>query len=223
MNKYTYTIGRSKNNDFVIDDPSVSRVHLRVELENMGKISVEDLDSSNGTLVNGRRIRKSLLVRNDQLLLGNYQVDVNKLLMDLQKLYQEKSKDYSIPFKAMISDFETYEQEKRKIMNSGKKSGYIRVGLSLLVMVILLVFPDIIPDNLRYPAILSVGILGSIFAINGQNAGKRRDELDLLQARYEDNLTCPNPNCKAPLINRSLAAWKEMKKCRKCGVRYFGD
>jgi len=223
MDRYTYTIGRSKSNDIVIDDPSVSREHLRVELENTGKITVEDLDSSNGTLVNGRRIRKSLLVANDQLLLGDYRVDVNNLMMYLQELYREKSKDYSIPFRAMIPDFEIYEREKRKIMNSGKKGAYLRVGLSLVILIVLLAFPDIIPDEIRYPVILGVGIVGSVFAIHGQNAGNRRDALDLLQARYEDKLICPNPRCKAPLINRSLVAWKEVKKCRKCGGRYFRD
>jgi uncharacterized protein YraI len=51
----TLTIGRAQDNDVVLDDPQVSRHHARV-LHRGDQISVEDLGSTNGTLVNGRRI-----------------------------------------------------------------------------------------------------------------------------------------------------------------------
>lgn len=48
-------IGRSPDNDLVLDDPRVSRHHAR--LSHQGDVLVvEDLGSTNGTLVNGRRI-----------------------------------------------------------------------------------------------------------------------------------------------------------------------
>jgi pSer/pThr/pTyr-binding forkhead associated (FHA) protein/uncharacterized protein YgiM (DUF1202 family) len=51
----TLTIGRAQDNDVVLDDPQVSRHHARV-LRRGDQIIVEDLGSTNGTLVNGRRI-----------------------------------------------------------------------------------------------------------------------------------------------------------------------
>src|SRR6185436_368786 len=47
------TLGRDVNNDIVIDDPSVSRNHARV-VRGPDGFTIEDLDSFNGTTVNGR-------------------------------------------------------------------------------------------------------------------------------------------------------------------------
>lgn len=49
------TVGRAQDNDIVLDDPQVSRHHARV-MRRGDEIIVEDLGSTNGTLVNGRRI-----------------------------------------------------------------------------------------------------------------------------------------------------------------------
>ena len=52
------TLGRSQENDIVLDDPQVSRHHAQV-IRRGNQIIVEDLGSTNGTLVNGRRITGS--------------------------------------------------------------------------------------------------------------------------------------------------------------------
>ena len=49
------TVGRAIDNDLVFDDPSLSRKHCRVR-HNGEYIELEDLGSSNGTFVNGRKI-----------------------------------------------------------------------------------------------------------------------------------------------------------------------
>jgi pSer/pThr/pTyr-binding forkhead associated (FHA) protein len=51
----TLTVGRAADNDVVFDDPSLSRKHSRLH-RSPGAIDVEDLGSSNGTYVNGRRV-----------------------------------------------------------------------------------------------------------------------------------------------------------------------
>jgi len=52
--KDTVTIGRTSDADVVIGDPSVSRLHARLGLR--GEFFVEDLDSTNGTRILGRRL-----------------------------------------------------------------------------------------------------------------------------------------------------------------------
>ena len=49
------TIGRAQDNDVVLDDPQVSRYHAHL-MRHGDEIIIEDLGSTNGTLVNGRRI-----------------------------------------------------------------------------------------------------------------------------------------------------------------------
>jgi uncharacterized protein YraI len=55
MSGDSITIGRAQDNDVVLDDPQVSRHHARLTQRN-DQIVIEDLGSTNGTLVNGRRI-----------------------------------------------------------------------------------------------------------------------------------------------------------------------
>jgi tetratricopeptide (TPR) repeat protein len=50
------TVGRGVGNDLVLDDPSMSRKHSKMRRIGGGRIEVEDLNSANGTYVNGRKI-----------------------------------------------------------------------------------------------------------------------------------------------------------------------
>ena len=52
--------GSAPENQFVIDDPTVSRVHFKIEVDRSG-YRVRDLDSKNGTLVNGVRVTDAYL------------------------------------------------------------------------------------------------------------------------------------------------------------------
>jgi hypothetical protein len=64
-------IGRADTAGQTIRDPSLSRQHARIEL-NQGEIWLEDLDSTNGTFINGQRIHRRTLVRpGDQIRCGS--------------------------------------------------------------------------------------------------------------------------------------------------------
>lgn len=64
-------IGRSHENDIVIDDPSVSRQHASIWINN-SEYSLQDNGSSNGTFINGMIINGSArLNRHDILKVGN--------------------------------------------------------------------------------------------------------------------------------------------------------
>ena len=71
------TIGRAPRADFVVDAPLVSRLHCRLTLQDDG-VLVEDLESTNGTFVNGRRVRKGLLASGDMLRVGRMEFAVRK-------------------------------------------------------------------------------------------------------------------------------------------------
>jgi len=71
-------IGRDSGNDIQIDNMAVSREHARITREpailNKGPDDyfVEDLDSINGTFVNGQKVDKKLLVTGDEITIGKY-------------------------------------------------------------------------------------------------------------------------------------------------------
>jgi pSer/pThr/pTyr-binding forkhead associated (FHA) protein len=62
-------IGRSPRCDLVLDDPTVSRRHAELVPADDGWI-VSDLSSTNGTRVNGWRIRRAAIALDDELMLG---------------------------------------------------------------------------------------------------------------------------------------------------------
>lgn len=66
----TTRVGRSEESEIVLVDPSVSRLHAVVDLDG-GEPIVRDLDSTNGTFVNGRRVQVEALRDGDELLFGN--------------------------------------------------------------------------------------------------------------------------------------------------------
>ncbi len=55
LQKDVYTVGREAGNDIIINDAQVSRHHARLTLQGSAYV-LEDLGSTNGTFVNGRRV-----------------------------------------------------------------------------------------------------------------------------------------------------------------------
>src|ERR1700689_791969 len=69
LNRTPFSVGRKVDKDLVIADPRVSRDHAQIILEEDGFFLV-DLGSKNGTFVNGERIQRQKLERNDRLEFG---------------------------------------------------------------------------------------------------------------------------------------------------------
>ena len=70
------TVGRARQADFSIDVPLLSRRHCRLTVSPVGQLEVADLDSTNGTFVNGRRVRRATLVAGDRLRVGRLELTV---------------------------------------------------------------------------------------------------------------------------------------------------
>jgi pSer/pThr/pTyr-binding forkhead associated (FHA) protein len=67
------TVGRRPYNDVVLDNLVVSGEHAAIVVDGACAF-VEDLESTNGTLVNGNRVRKQLLQSSDQIGIGMYRI-----------------------------------------------------------------------------------------------------------------------------------------------------
>jgi pSer/pThr/pTyr-binding forkhead associated (FHA) protein len=71
------TMGRAPRADFVVDAALVSRVHCRFTLNETNELQLEDLGSTNGTFVNGKKVRRTQLSDGDKLTVGRVQFVVN--------------------------------------------------------------------------------------------------------------------------------------------------
>ena len=67
------TIGRDASCDLALDDPKVSRFHARIAASD-GLVLLDDLGSTNGTMVNGARVSRAALVSGDAISVGDTQI-----------------------------------------------------------------------------------------------------------------------------------------------------
>jgi predicted component of type VI protein secretion system len=73
LTKDRTSLGRRPYNDIVIDNLAVSGEHAVLLLEG-SQVYLEDLNSTNGTYVNGKAVKKQLLQNNDTIEIGKYKI-----------------------------------------------------------------------------------------------------------------------------------------------------
>ena len=77
------TLGRRPYNDIVIDNLAVSGEHAVLQMVG-ADVFIEDLNSTNGTYINGKAVKKQLLTHNDTVEIGKYKI----------KFHVEEGSDY---------------------------------------------------------------------------------------------------------------------------------
>jgi ABC transport system ATP-binding/permease protein len=73
------TIGRSSGAEFIVDAALVSRLHCQLTAT-ADALQVKDLGSTNGTFVNGRRVKAAELREGDKLSVGRLELVVSRRL-----------------------------------------------------------------------------------------------------------------------------------------------
>jgi pSer/pThr/pTyr-binding forkhead associated (FHA) protein len=68
------TLGRATGADFSLDGALVSRVHCRLVALPGGELEIRDLESTNGTFVNGKRVQTAVLQSGDRLQVGRVEL-----------------------------------------------------------------------------------------------------------------------------------------------------
>lgn len=107
------TIGKANDNEYVVNDPSVSRHHAQLTYEKEGHWILEDLGSTNGTFVNGIQIARKQVTSKDVIKLGDsYVLNLAEVL--------KANNDYSEEFAALKQVYDNYIQAKIKIQSSNQ-------------------------------------------------------------------------------------------------------
>ncbi len=92
-----FMVGREEDNNLVLDRVNVSGYHLRFRRHD-GDVQVEDLESTNGTYVNGRRVRGVRKVsRGDRIYVGDYilMLDGDEPIIDAEQQLDDPNDDDS--------------------------------------------------------------------------------------------------------------------------------
>ncbi|MBV9573932.1 MAG: FHA domain-containing protein, partial [Acidobacteriales bacterium] len=104
-----FTVGRKIDKDLVIADPRVSRDHAVIISEN-GKFCVVDGDSKHGTFVNGERVTRKTLERNDRLEFGVR--ETSYVVFHPQHASSNTARDFLTQISGMHISTETTDLEK---------------------------------------------------------------------------------------------------------------
>ena len=73
------TIGRTARADFIVDAALISRLHCRLTADKSDQLVVEDLGSTNGTMVNGKKVDRVVLRAGDMLTVGRVEFRVQEV------------------------------------------------------------------------------------------------------------------------------------------------
>jgi hypothetical protein len=107
------TIGKAGDNDFVADDPHVSRYHARLLRDEEGCLFLEDRASTNGTFVNGSQIVKKKVSPTDTIVLGEtYRLELSEVL--------KAGNDYSEDFARLKGIYDRYIEQKVRIQSTNQ-------------------------------------------------------------------------------------------------------
>src|SRR6266498_1570346 len=98
-----FTIGRKMEKDLVIADPRVSRDHALIVSES-GKCFVEDQGSKHGTFVNGERVERRMLERNDRIEFGAR--DTIYAVFHPQHVTTNTARDFRSQISSEVTDLE---------------------------------------------------------------------------------------------------------------------
>jgi len=89
------TIGRNAQCAVVLQDDGVSRFHVKVRRETADSINIRDLDSTNGTFIDGERIAEAKLYDGSKVLIGRRTILKFTLLDELEYNFQQQMYDTS--------------------------------------------------------------------------------------------------------------------------------
>ncbi|MDH6306344.1 pSer/pThr/pTyr-binding forkhead associated (FHA) protein [Parabacteroides sp. PF5-5] len=181
-------IGKADDNDFVVNDPHVSRYHARLTRESDGCLLLEDLGSTNGTYVNGGQIVKKRIAPTDIVKLGDsYTLHVPEVL--------KFNNDYSAEFALLKNVYTKYMEQKVRIQSSNQFKTRLFQSLPFAL-------PGIIGVMIGFfgkgsPSLLGVSLFITVCAptigiyLGAKQSAKIPQQLQDLANQFKIDYVCP--------------------------------
>ncbi len=129
IDKTSISVGRKPDNDIVIDNPAISGHHCKIVLKGETHY-VEDLESTNGTFVNEKRVMKAGLHHNDVIGLARHAIVFIADEPPKNEVAPSVEKSGAAEETMVLSAEKKAEMAAAAVKNSGKegeKVGYLRM------------------------------------------------------------------------------------------------
>jgi rubrerythrin len=223
MIKHEILIGRQvEKGNYVIEQKygSISRVHAKITKKPDG-IYLEDLDSANGTWVNGRRIKSKKVSSSDIIMLGGlgyYKLELSNVL----RLMPISDDEFSFRMRSLKNIYEEYISESTHMQSKMQEDMMTKRMLPTMLLGVFTTLAAIfVGDDTQTKTIIAVtGALLSVlvFIIATKWASKSsigmKDRLNKLNEKFEIDYVCPG--CGAPFKGKSWEFINRWGKCPAC-------
>ncbi len=221
-----FTIGRSKENDFEFPIQQVSGRHATIKCLSENTFIVEDLHSSNGTFLNGYRIKRANCNRNDQLFLADQLFDfavyfplqnIRKEIRDKFDLPPDKEisaaekrspNDFTLEFAELEAVYKLYNEAKLNVQGKGMLKGHLLKAAPGIVLTLVL-------TSLGLGAFSFIGgSVGSIVGIMMSKTTSNQEKMQAIDDEFKVGYVCPK--CKNFLGALPWAGLAVKKSCERC-------
>lgn len=136
------TVGRVEDNAFQVAEPSVSSHHCEILLRG-DQVIVKDLDSTNGTFINGQKVTESPLQSGQILRLG--QLEMRLETGETKEASKKQDRTLVVPAGVKLNDLESGTKHDVVSANpnfkkKSNKAGTIIITISIILGAIILIF-----------------------------------------------------------------------------------
>ncbi len=209
-------VGHAENlsNHIKINDRSVSRNHLEVRKIDNETLQITDLNSTNGTYIDGIGIKESLLKKNQEIKIGYQKYSGEEFFEKINRYFLDPKVIWTKEFHALESDFKKFEKEKLKINQSMQTKMNLYRGLIVLtILAVFLIYGKQLGLTAEFRIIASIGggIIAGMLVPKFVSMENTKGRLLKLKKLYSKILVCPR--CKRDLSSAPYKFWKEERKC----------
>lgn len=213
----TITIGKHGQQKIPLTEPTISRKHCSITLNNDNTLTLKDENSSYGTFVNDIQIIQTQVQPDTIIQLGrSYKVKVADLLPP------EFLPIPTFSLRPLKSVWEEYNEKKNDIMTRNAKRANLQRLQGLFSSAAMCIgFIESVPMAFRAIFMAIAFILGVVFFILGQKTANSLPlQLEELQAEYSRKYICPNPKCKRPFQLIPYLNIEFTPGCPSCRCKY---
>ena len=215
-------IGREVGkDDFIVDKKyiTVGRKHARI-IRKSDEIYIEDLNSSNGTFVNGKPVSLKKINTSDIITLGginHYELPLEKVL----NLLSVSNNEFQKKFLNLKHIYEDYQAESNNLQTKGMED---MITKRMLPTMLTGIFTGIFTAYIGYtaPVKIAIAICGGILTVvvfliatkMASNSNKKtKEKMTQLNEKFELDYVCPD--CGVSFRGKS---WEFLKRAGKCHI-----
>ena len=227
-------VGRRGEQSFPIMDKAVSGKHLKLTTMPDGNVQVEDLESTNGTFIEGVRIIKKVVSRNTVVQMGStFTFCISDVLPEVKTSSvprtpptpptpprPEYDEEILRKFQNLESVWNKYQEEKINLQKNNASKGFLRM-LPMFVLGGLGYVISCIPELADFRTAITLAGLGIgiiITWISYKSATSLPAQMEKLNQQFQIDYVCPK--CKQFLGFTQFEGLKNRGQCSACKSKW---